>query len=51
VALLRRSSIVAAAVLALVGFWELYRWIWTTAGWTWPFVVDNTSMPHVWTIF
>jgi len=48
---LRRVSTVAAAVLALVGFWELYRWIWTTTGWTWPFVVDNTSMPHVWTIF
>jgi len=48
---LRRISTVAAASLALVGFWELYRWIWTTTGWTWPFVVDNTSMPHVWTIF
>jgi NitT/TauT family transport system permease protein len=47
---LRRISTVAAAALALVGFWELYRWIWTTTGWTWPFVVDNTSMPHVWTI-
>jgi NitT/TauT family transport system permease protein len=47
----RRVLTVAAAVLALVGFWELYRWIWTTTGWTWPFVVDNTSMPHVWTIF
>ena len=49
--MLRRISTVAAASLALVGFWELYRWIWTTTGWTWPFVVDNTSMPHVWTIF
>ena len=49
--MLRRISTVAAAALALVGFWELYRWIWTTTGWTWPFVVDNTSMPHVWTIF
>jgi NitT/TauT family transport system permease protein len=48
---LRRISTVAAAALALVGFWELYRWIWTTTGWSWPFVVDNTSMPHVWTIF
>src|SRR5437762_12096413 len=48
---LRRAATVAAAVLALVGFWELYRWIWTSAGWTWPFVVDKTSMPHVWTIF
>jgi NitT/TauT family transport system permease protein len=47
---LRRAGTVAAAVLALVGFWELYRWIWTSAGWNWPFVVDNTSMPHVWTI-
>ena len=48
---LRRAGVVAAAVLALVGLWELYHWIWTTAGWTWPFVVDDTSMPHVWTIF
>jgi NitT/TauT family transport system permease protein len=40
-----------ALVLAvLVGAWELYRWIWISAGWTWPFVVDNTSMPHVHTI-
>jgi len=39
------------AVLAvLVGGWELYRWIWISAGWTWPFIVDDTSMPHVHTI-
>ena len=37
-------------MLLLVGLWELYRWIWSSAGWTWPFVVDATSMPHVWTI-
>ena len=43
----RRSPL----VVALMALWELYRWIWTSAGWTWPFVVDNTSMPHVWTIF
>ena len=40
-----------AVVLAIVGLWELYHWIWATAGWTWPFVVNDTSMPHVWTIF
>jgi len=34
----------------LVGGWELYRWIWITAGWTWPFIVDDTSMPHIHTI-
>jgi NitT/TauT family transport system permease protein len=48
---LRRAGVVAAAVLGLVGLWELYHWIWTTTGWTWPFVVNDTSMPHVWTIF
>ncbi|HZC30598.1 MAG TPA: ABC transporter permease [Gaiellaceae bacterium] len=48
---LRRASAVALAVIALVGLWELYHWIWTTAGWTWPFAVNDTSMPHVWTIF
>src|SRR5262245_7179543 len=40
-----------AVVLAvLIGAWELYRWTWISAGWTWPFVVDDTSMPHVHTI-
>ncbi|HUZ97954.1 MAG TPA: ABC transporter permease [Gaiellaceae bacterium] len=48
---LRRAGIVAVAVVALVGLWELYHWIWATAGWTWPFTVNDTSMPHIWTIF
>ncbi|MBV8065607.1 MAG: ABC transporter permease [Actinobacteria bacterium] len=48
---LRRAAVVLFAVLALAGAWELYRWIWTTTGWGWPFTVDNTSMPHLWTIF
>ena len=51
VAQLRRVAVVLFAVLALAGAWELYRWIWTTTGWGWPFTVDNTSMPHLWTIF
>ena len=46
----RRSLGVGAVVLALAGLWELYHWIWTTTGWTHPFAVDSTSMPHVWTI-
>jgi NitT/TauT family transport system permease protein len=53
-AALRRMAISAATVVAvlavLVGGWELYRWIWISAGWTWPFVVDDTSMPHIHTI-
>jgi NitT/TauT family transport system permease protein len=48
---LGQAGLVAAVLVALVGLWELYHWIWTTTGWTWPFVVNDTSMPHVWTIF
>jgi NitT/TauT family transport system permease protein len=47
---LTRAGAVVLVVLALVGLWELYRWVWTSAAWSWPFVVDDTSMPHVWTI-
>jgi NitT/TauT family transport system permease protein len=47
----RRATVSAGTVLlvlaGLIGAWELYRWTWMTAGWTWPFVVDDTSMPHV----
>ena len=39
-----------AVFVVLLGLWELYRWIWTSTGWTWPFVVNDTSMPHIWTI-
>jgi NitT/TauT family transport system permease protein len=51
---LRRMAVSAATTVAvlgiLVGGWELYRWIWISAGWTWPFIVDDTSMPHMHTI-
>jgi NitT/TauT family transport system permease protein len=50
-AAMRRAALVAIVLVAMVGFWELYRWIWTTTGWSWPFIVNDTSMPHVWTIF
>jgi NitT/TauT family transport system permease protein len=45
-----RAGLVLAVVVALLGLWELYRWIWTSTGWTWPFLVNDTSMPHIWTI-
>ena len=45
-----RALTVVLAVLALVGLWELYRWIWSSASWTWPFAVNDTTMPHVMTI-
>jgi NitT/TauT family transport system permease protein len=50
----RRAAVTVGTTLlvlaVLVGAWELYRWIWISAGWTWPFIVDDTSMPHVHTI-
>src|SRR5436305_86983 len=48
---LGRSLLVLTLVVALMIFWEVYRWIWSSTGWMHPFVVDNTSMPHIWTIF
>jgi NitT/TauT family transport system permease protein len=45
-----RSLAVVALLAALLVVWELYRWVWTSAGWKWPFAVNDTSMPHVWTI-
>ena len=46
----RRTAAVVAVLAALVGAYELWHWIWATTGWTWPFAVDDTSMPHIWVI-
>ena len=46
----RRALAVVLLLLAVVGLYELYRWVWSSAGWTWPFAVTPVSMPHVWTI-
>jgi NitT/TauT family transport system permease protein len=48
---LRRILATVVLLVVLAGLWELYRWIWTSTGWTWPFIVDDTSMPHIKTIF
>ncbi|HEV8462867.1 MAG TPA: ABC transporter permease [Gaiellaceae bacterium] len=45
-----RVATTALVLLALWGLWELYRWIWVTTAWTWPFPVNNTTLPHVHTI-
>jgi NitT/TauT family transport system permease protein len=46
----RRAAAVVVLLAALVGLYELYRLVWSSAGWTRPFLVDDTSMPHVWVI-
>src|SRR5213082_28460 len=40
-----RAGMLVLAVLW--GLWEGYRWLWIREGWTWPFVVDSTTMPHI----
>src|SRR5437870_8374735 len=42
-----RVGMLVLVLAVLWGFWEGYRWLWIREGWTWPFVVDSTTMPHI----
>jgi NitT/TauT family transport system permease protein len=42
-----RIGMLLLVLAVLWGFWEGYRWLWIREGWTWPFVVDSTTMPHI----
>jgi NitT/TauT family transport system permease protein len=42
---------VTLVLAVLWGAWELYKWTWESTGWTWPFAVDDTTMPHIHSIF
>jgi NitT/TauT family transport system permease protein len=44
---LRRLLTFAIVLGVLWGAWEAYKWLWETTGWTWPFLVDDTAMPHI----
>ena len=44
---MRRALTSALVIAGLWGSWEGYKWLWQTTGWTWPFAVDDTSMPHI----
>jgi len=46
-----RTLTLVVTVFALAGVYELYRWVWATTGWTHPFPVNDTTLPHLWTIF
>jgi NitT/TauT family transport system permease protein len=46
-----RALTLVVTLLALAGLYELYRWIWVSTGWTWPFPVNDITLPHLWTIF
>jgi NitT/TauT family transport system permease protein len=46
----RGSSRVGVFVLvlaALWGLWEAFRWLWIREAWTWPFAVDDITLPHL----
>jgi NitT/TauT family transport system permease protein len=42
-----RAVLFVVVLAALWGLWEGYRWLWIHEGWTWPFTVDQTTMPHL----
>jgi NitT/TauT family transport system permease protein len=44
---LRRLATFVIVIAVLWGAWEGYKWLWESAGWTWPFLVDDTTMPHI----
>jgi NitT/TauT family transport system permease protein len=46
-----RAVLFVLVLAALWGLWEGYRWLWIHEGWTWPFLVDDTTMPHLHDIF
>jgi len=43
----QRVGMLVLVLAILWGLWEGYRWLWIREGWTWPFVVDSTTMPHI----
>jgi NitT/TauT family transport system permease protein len=46
-----RTLTILVTVVALAALYELYHWLWTATGWTWPFPVNSITLPHLWTIF
>ncbi len=44
---LGRLATYVLVIAVLWGAWEGYKWLWESTGWTWPFVVDDTTMPHI----
>ncbi len=42
-----RIVLLPFVLAGLWGIWEGYRALWIWTGWTWPFTVDDTTMPHI----
>ncbi|MBV8081225.1 MAG: hypothetical protein JO186_12725, partial [Actinobacteria bacterium] len=46
-AVLRRASMLVVVLAALWGLWEAWHFIGTRLNLSWPFPVNNTTMPHL----
>jgi NitT/TauT family transport system permease protein len=46
-----RATLFVLVGAGLWGLWEAWRWLWLDQGWTWPFRVTETSVPHLHSIF
>jgi len=46
-----RVVVFLGVLCALWGLWEGYRALWIHEHWTWLFLVDNTTMPHLHDVF
>jgi NitT/TauT family transport system permease protein len=44
------AGLSVVVVLAIWGLWEGYRWLGIREGWTWPFPVNDLTMPHIHTM-
>ena len=47
---LRQAATLLVVPLTLILLWEGYKWLWQTMGWGWPFPVNDTTMPHLYSI-
>src|SRR2546421_2622240 len=47
---LKKIATFLAVPVALAVLWEGYKWLWQTTSWAWPFVVNDTTMPHLYSI-
>jgi NitT/TauT family transport system permease protein len=50
-AVLKRIGITLLVLAGVCGLYSGYRRLWMETGWTWPFVVDDITMPSLWSIF
>ena len=47
---LRKAATLLVVPVTLILLWEGYKWLWQTMGWGWPFPVNDTTMPHLYSI-